>query len=214
MQQSKYHSAEAIEPSGIMSADTLLSLNVKPIDKKWVKQCSAKLSSRYVQITQVPNWRCSYAWSRFELAIIRYAVGTIGKWRWPRFCTQIQILVEVQVQVQVQVCRWYNPSGGGHGSALTNNGFRICTSSHTGCKDVTDFALVRISTSSLSHSSCNEVHGVCLSFLQLQEEEAEEHFDQVETCPDIAGLRSLAHCAWWPGATLWWKKCMGVTTST
>ena len=58
-------------------------------------------------------------------------------------------------------------SEGDHGSALTNNGFRICTSSHTSCKDVTDFALVQlsISTSSLSHNSCNEVHGVCSSFL-------------------------------------------------
>ena len=63
-------------------------------------------------------------------------------------------------------------SEGDHGSALTNNGFRICTSSHTSCKDVTDFALVHISISTSS-----------LSFL-FQEEEAEEHFDQVEACPD------------------------------
>ena len=29
---------------------------------------------------------------------------------------------------------------------------------------------------------------------QLQEEEEAGHFDQVEACPDIAGLRSLTHC--------------------
>ena len=24
----------------------------------------------------------------------------------------------------------------------------------------------------------------------------------------LAGLRGLAHCTWWSGTTLWWKKCM------
>ena len=116
LQQSKYHSAEAIEPSGIMSADTLLSLNVKPTNKKWVNMsCTAKLSSRYFQIAQLPNWRCFYACSRFELAIIRYAVGTTGKWRWPRFCAHQQWLSHLHiVSHRLQGCNWLRPCAHQH----------------------------------------------------------------------------------------------------